>query len=118
MQEGEPMIESYDFGRVVINGRTYTSDVIVFPDRVRDRWWRKEGHRLSTEDLGEIVRAKPEVLIVGTGYSELVEIPRETSDFIRSKGIELLAQPTRKAVELWNELSKTKKVVAALHLTC
>lgn len=112
------MIESYDFGRIVIKGRVYTSDVILFPDRVRDDWWRREGHRLSVEDLGEIVQAKPEVLVVGTGYSGLVEIPSETARFIRSKGIELVAEPTRKATEIYNDLSKSKRVVAALHLTC
>ena len=112
------MIESYEFGRIVIDGRVYTSDLILFPDRVRSDWWRKEGHRLSVEDLGEIVRAKPEVLVVGTGHSGLVEIPGETARFIRSKGIELVAEPTRKATEIYNELSKSKRVVAALHLTC
>ena len=101
--KGKPVIESYDFGRVVIKGRTYTSDVIVFSDRINDGWWRKEGHRLSIEDLGEIVRAKPEVLVVGTGYSGLVKIPSETAGFIQSKGIKLLAEPTGKASEACNK---------------
>ena len=29
-------IEDYRFGRIVVNGRAYTSDVIVFPDRVKE----------------------------------------------------------------------------------
>lgn len=117
-QRSELMIELYDFGRVLINGRTYTSDVIVFPDRVEDNWGQRERHRLSIEDLQEIVKAKPEILIVGTGYSGLMEIPSKTADFVQSKGIKLLAKPTREATELYNKLSKTNKVVAALHLTC
>ena len=44
-------IEDYRFGRVVIDGRAYTSDVIVFPDRVKDNWWRNEGHELCPADL-------------------------------------------------------------------
>jgi hypothetical protein len=112
------MIESYEFGRIHIDGRSYTSDVIVFPERVQSSWWRKEGHRLAVEDLREVVEAKPEVLVVGTGYSGLVEVPKETTEFIRSKGIELKAAPTKRAVEIYNELSKNKRVVAALHLTC
>lgn len=36
------MINSYDFGRIVVDGKAYTSDVIIFPDRVNSYWWRKE----------------------------------------------------------------------------
>jgi hypothetical protein len=45
------MITSYDFGHIIIDGKRYTSDLIVFPDRVKVGWWRKEGHRLQLEDL-------------------------------------------------------------------
>jgi len=27
-------IDSYSFGRIVIDGQVYTSDVIIYPDRV------------------------------------------------------------------------------------
>jgi len=112
------MIDSYDFGRIVIDGRTYTSDVIVFPNRVKDGWWRREGHKLHVEDIEEVMREKPDILVVGTGYSGLMVIPRETADYIRSSGIELIAESTAKAAETYNRLSRSKKVIAALHLTC
>jgi len=110
-------IESYDFGRVVIGGRAYTSDVLVFPEGVKERWWRREGHKLCLEDLREALERKPKVLVVGTGYSGLMEVTRGLREELRAKGIELKAAPTREAVELYNEL-KGPKVVAALHLTC
>jgi len=112
------MIDSYDFGRVVINGRTYTSDVIIFPNRVKDGWWRKEGHKLHIDDIEEVIEERPEVLVVGRGYSGLMEVPKEIADYLRSKRIELIAEDTKKASEIYNKLSKSKKVVAALHLTC
>lgn len=66
------MIESYDFGRIVIDGVTYTADVIVLGNRVKGRWWRKEGHVLHVSDINETVEAfAPEVIIVGTGYRRL-----------------------------------------------
>ncbi|MHA1839475.1 MAG: hypothetical protein ACTSYO_05915 [Candidatus Ranarchaeia archaeon] len=40
----DSMIDKYEFGCIVIRGQEYTSDVIVFPDRVIDGWWRKERH--------------------------------------------------------------------------
>jgi hypothetical protein len=111
-------IDSYEFGRIVIGGRTYTSDVIIFPDGVRDHWWRREGHRLHIEDLEKILAARPEVLVVGKGYSGMMEVPREISEYLEARGIELVAEDTRKAVEVYNKLSGSRRVVAALHLTC
>jgi len=34
------MIESYSFGQMVIDGQEYTSDLIIFPDRINSSWWR------------------------------------------------------------------------------
>lgn len=112
------MIDSYDFGRIVIDGRRYTTDVIIFPDRVKGGWWRMEGHRLHVEDLEEVLRERPAVLIVGTGYSGLMRVPNEVRDFFESMGIELIAQSTREACKTFNRLVQSRQVVAALHLTC
>ena len=43
------MIESYRFGKIVINGKSYSSDVIIIGDHVKANWWRREGHRLHIE---------------------------------------------------------------------
>jgi hypothetical protein len=115
------MIESYSFGSIVINGKHYTSDVIIFPDRVIASWWRKEGHRLSVEDLETVLKSpsKPEVLIVGTGYSGLMKVTLEVQRCLKKEGIKLVVQPTREASETFNQLVKQgKHVVAAMHLTC
>ena len=112
------MIDSYDFGRIVINGKRYNSDLIVFPDKVREGWWRKEGHRLHVEDLKDVLEAKPEMLVVGTGHSGLMTVPPETRKHVESEGIELIAQKTTEACKTFNRLVKSRKVVAALHLTC
>ncbi|MCS7132027.1 MAG: MTH938/NDUFAF3 family protein, partial [Hadesarchaea archaeon] len=70
------------------------------------------------DDRKEALAEGPEMLVVGKGYSGRMEVPRETAEHIRAKGIELVAEDTRKAVEIYNRLSKSKRVVAALHLTC
>ena len=113
------MIESYDFGRMVVDGKEYTSDLIVSPNWVKDGWWRKHGHRLAIEDLEEIIEKRPEVLVVGTGYSGLLKVPGETKRHIEEQGIELVVQPTREAYEAYNALIRSgRQVVAAFHLTC
>jgi len=115
------LIDSYDFGVIVVNGKRYTTDVIISPDRVRDGWWRKEGHRLHLEDLQEVVEAKsrPEILVVGTGYSGIMRVPDEVVKELSSRKIALLAQPTKQACRTFNELlGSGRRVVAAFHLTC
>jgi len=112
------MIESYNFGQIVIDGKRYTSDVIIFPDRVKGDWWRKEGHQLSIEDIQDILKEKPDILVVGTGYAGLMKISPETRERLQSEGIRLIAENTRKACKTYNQLSESRKVIAALHLTC
>ncbi len=112
------MIESYDFGQITIKGRRYNRDVIILPDIVKDNWWRREGHKLSLEDLEDVFEAEPEVLVIGTGYSGLMKVPQDVQDYVKSKNIELVVENTRRACQTYNRLSQFKKVVAAFHLTC
>jgi len=114
----DAVIESYHFGRIVIKGREFTTDVVIFPDRVYGSWWRNEGHVLSVDDIKEIIDAEPEVLVVGTGYSGLMKVNQEAKQHLRSSGIELIVAKTGEACEIYNELSRTRRAVAALHLTC
>ncbi len=111
-------IEHYSFGKIIIDGKTYTSDVIIYPGRVDSSWWRKEGHYLQVIDLAGVINAEPDILIIGTGYSGVMQVPKETITYLESKGIEVHVAHTEKAVELFNGLQKDKIVIAAFHLTC
>jgi len=111
-------IEHYSFGKITIDGQTYTSDVIIYPDRIDASWWRKEGHNLQPEDLKDIVNANPNALIIGTGAFGVMRVPKETIAYLESKGIKVHAMRTGKATGLFNDLQKNTIVMAALHLTC
>lgn len=114
------MIESYHFGRIVIDGQTYSSDVIIYPDRVEADWWRIEGHSLHPDDLRHVVAARPDILVVGTGNSGLLRITPATETHLRAEGIQLVVQRTAQACRTYNQLAGAGRlrVVAALHLTC
>lgn len=112
------MIDSYDFGHIVIDGKTYTSDVIIYPDKVNGSWLRKEGHELCMDDLEDVLDRKPDVIVVGTGNPGLMKVLPETEKLIKSKGIKLIVQPTKEARQTYNQLSLTQKVLALFHLTC
>ncbi|HHT9124588.1 MAG TPA: Mth938-like domain-containing protein [Candidatus Brocadiia bacterium] len=110
-------IDNYEFGRIVIDGKTHTSDVIIYHDHVDSSWWRKEGHKLQMEDLSAALEGSPEVLIVGTGADGMMKITKEVQTYLKSKGIKLISAVTADACKKHNEMTGNR-VVTALHLTC
>jgi hypothetical protein len=112
------IIDSYNFGQIVIDGKEYTSDVIIFPGRVQDEWWRDESHRLTLKDIAGIINENPEILLVGTGASGLMRVLPEVEQAVKTRNIQLIVRPTREACEIYNRVSQTQRVVAALHVTC
>jgi len=114
----EKIIDSYRFGLVVIGGERYSTDVIIFPDRVRDNWRRLSGHRLCLDDIVDIISEKPEVIIVGTGVAGLMKVLPEVQQAVDNQGIKLIKLTTDKACRIYNQLCNSVKVVAALHITC
>ncbi len=112
-------VNDYRFGRIVIDGSSYSSDVIIMPDKVIDGWWRKQGHELQIEDLNDVMPASPDILVIGTGCFGNMRVPEETVTFLEKHGITVKQAKTGDAVRLFNDLQKEcANIVAALHLTC
>ena len=115
----QPLVDEYEFGRIVLDGRTYERDVIVTPSRVVSPWWRREGHALVLDDLREVAEEEVEHVVIGTGYSGMVKVSREVLEFFRKRGVEVHVADTRRAVKIYNELvRKGFRVMGAFHLTC
>ena len=102
---------------MVVDGESYTKDVLILPDKVLSPWWRIEGHNLSPEDLTEVINAEPEVLVIGTGAMGVMQVPEGTLRHLREKGVEVIIKRTGAAVDEFNRLSG-KNAIAAFHLTC
>lgn len=112
-------IDSYEFGKMVINGKPYTNDVIITPSGVKSNWWRKEGHKLQLLDIEEVLIDGIEVLVVGAGAAGCMEVLREVYEKAKELNIEIISLPTTQAVAKFNSLLKTKKsLIGAFHLTC
>jgi hypothetical protein len=113
------LITSYSFGRIEIDDKLYSNDVKILPDRtVVADWWRREGHELCLEDIKDIVKASPEVLVVGTGGSGKMAVLPEVAGALAEAGVELIVERTGEAWMVFNDLCTSKKVAAAFHLTC
>ena len=113
-------IESYSFGSIQIDGKGYSTDVILLGGDVKSPWWREAGgHVYALEDFEELVAAAPEVVILGTGYFGRVKVLDETLTALADAGSEIVVEKTGGAVECYNRFAADRRdVAAALHLTC
>ena len=112
-------IENCAFVSIVIDGKRYTSDLVIYPDgRIEGPWYRKRGHILSSEDIEELIKSDPEVIIAGTGVNGLVKPEKELEKLLDKNGIEFHSAPNGKAMGIYNEISSKKNVGACFHLTC
>ena len=113
-------IESYDFGTITINNRVYFKDVIVFQNHVLNYWVREENLVLKPTDLVEVIKTAPDLLLIGTGYSGVLEIPKETRKYLKKKKIKFKPMISKEAVKKYQELTEKdpkNKIVLAIHLT-
>ena len=112
-------IDAYTFGRIRVGGKSYGSDLILFPGRVEENWWRKQGHLLQIEDLSGLAATPFDILLIGTGAHGAMQVAEETETWLSKKGILWEVYPTGKACDRYNRLvNEGKRVVAAFHLTC
>ncbi len=112
------MISSYTFGKFIINGKAYESNIILLGAQIKPARYLP-GHELKLDDFAELVSYAPETIIIGTGASGVVKVQKDIIDFIESKGITLIIEKTAKACQTYNTLLKQgRKVAAFLHNTC
>jgi len=116
-------IDELAFGSIVVEGKKYRRDVLIFADGTLKK--RKGGflmfgsHKIKKQELEELSQGRPEVIIVGTGTDGAAHIAPEAESWAKGKNLGLLVQPSYDAVARLNELAEQKKKVAALiHITC
>ncbi len=112
------MIDSYTFGTFVVDGKKLDSNIVLINNIVKPARYL-EGHLLRESDFDELISAKPEIIIIGTGASGVVQVQEEIKQLIESNNIRLIIEKTGEACNTYNDLiKKQKKVCAFLHNTC
>lgn len=113
------MIDAFEFGTITIQGQTYTTDVLIFPDgRVADGWWRRRGHWVTLRDLNALLTSKPEVIVVGTGIHGQMRPEAGLEDTLQDMGIDLIIAPNDQAVPHFKRLGTIRRTAGCFHLTC
>lgn len=111
-------ITSYRFGRIEIDGRTYSKDLLMFPDHIRENWWRERGHSLNLSELEEVLEFHPDRLIVGCGFFSMLKVPASLIAALEARGISCTIMASKDAVRAFNESVGDTRVVLGIHLTC
>lgn len=112
-------IDGCSFGSLIINGKTYSDDLIILPDgRILKPWWRKQGHQLTLDDLRELIDSSPEVIVVGTGMSGRVMPVKNLEAELAKLSIGFIAAPNEEAIKAFNQLALEKRTGGGFHLTC
>ena len=113
------MIEQYTFGNVVVNGVSFNNDIKIIQGNVVSEWWRKSGHFVEVDDIQDILKSKPDILVMGKGQPGQMKSTDALRKFLAKNNIELIEEKTYEAVETFNRLFKEgKNVAAGFHLSC
>jgi len=113
------MIEQYSFGSITILGRQYTTDLKIIHGKVYADWWRTSGHSVALDDIADIISAQPDYLVIGSGSSGLMKVSGPLVKHLVASGIQLVEEPTSRAIQTFNQMyAAGKNVAGGFHLTC
>jgi hypothetical protein len=115
----QAVIDSYSFGSMTIQGQQYRSDLKIINGEVVPNWWSQVGHTVDVEDVTDILNAAPDYLVIGSGKMGLVKVRAGLKRELADRGIEVVVERSRKAVETFNRLyGGGKNAAGGFDLTC
>ena len=117
-------IDETEFGSITIAGKTYEHDVVVrLADKVVKRKKKKlskrfygTSHTVSEDEARFVFEKGCKELIFGTGQYGNAALSPEAAAFLKRKGCKVIAEPTPKAIKIYNLTRKPK--VGLFHVTC
>ncbi len=109
--------DSTSFGRVVLDGRVFTHDIIVTADgSVLDRPKNMGSHTLSDSEVKSLLQGRPEVIVIGTGQYGSLKVGEDAMNSLRRDGARIVVLPTPAAIREFNAADGRK--AALIHVTC
>jgi hypothetical protein len=118
------MIDSTQFGEVVVNNKRY-HQVLIIGDKVEERDCEKlkklfdTTHKIGNWEIEKLLSNNPEIILIATGQDGAMEVGDEILNKFKDMGIEVVIVETPEAIKIYNEQVKLgKKVNALIHTTC
>ena len=99
-----------------IGDTSYQRNIAITSDEVFDSWCDKAITALQCEDFADLLATEPEIVILGTGQSNMFA-PRELVFAFARRNVGLEVMDTKAAARTFNVLaSEGRKVAAVLYL--
>ncbi|UCF67230.1 MAG: Mth938-like domain-containing protein [Acidobacteriota bacterium] len=121
-QTASPLIEHLSWGRVEIEGGRVFKDAKLFPGGAREWDWRETGTAhtpgIQFADVEELLEHGAEVVVLARGMNGRLEVPAETLDVLKQRGITVHVLGTEEAARVYNELAEETPVGGLFHSTC
>lgn len=122
----ETVITNLSWGtmEVSIDGEKQVfKDCKIWPGGAREWRWDETGTHhtpgIQPADIEEILTQDVDVLVLTRGQLGRLSISAKTEEELRKQGVSYHIEKTKKAVRLFNELSKQgKRVGGVFHSTC
>ena len=115
------------------DGRVYEHDIVVYPGgRVEPRRWKSlskpyaDAYRhtpLSREELEKYLEEAGEIdcLVVGTGTEGRMKLTPEAEELVKNleeRGVHVLVAKTTELPSYCTEITRCKKPLMVIHVTC
>lgn len=110
-------IDSTSFGEIVIDKKTYYSDITVWWDGKIE--YRDKSHVFDMSEFVRIMERKPDTIVIGIGQTGILKLLPEVKQVAEDKKVKIFVEQSPKAIEIFNGfVCSGKKVVAVIHTTC
>ncbi len=108
-----PIVQGFSGGGFRVDGIVYPAGLLLTPDTATD-WNAPLIEALAADDLGALLAAAPEFLLLGTGAT-LRRPPPALVAALETQGIGVEAMDSRAAARAWGMLrGEGRRIVAAL----
>lgn len=112
------MIDSFTFGKFVVGGKRYDSNIALQNNRVKPFPYI-ENHDLRLEMVKDLLDTEPEIFVIGTSASGVLKVDEEIIEYCKNKNIKLIIEKSGEAIHTYNNLLKEgKNIAAVMHNTC
>lgn len=117
-----PKIAKLEWGRIEIDGRSF-KDAKIFPGGAREWDWNETGTRhvpgIQPADVEELLEHGAEIVVLTRGQELVLQVPAETIRWLEERGVEVVVDETRAAVErLHTLIAAGRKAGGLFHSTC
>jgi hypothetical protein len=117
------MIEATAFGSILINGESFSHDVLIrMSGKIvkRKKKLSKQvydtSHIVSLAEAEYVYETGCETLIVGSGQYGVLTLSEQAKVFFEKQDCEVILQPTPDAIKTFNQTTRQK--IGLFHVTC